>query len=232
MNDRLKILWSRFLKYLSSRSQAEKAALLVISVLVIGMAYLSYVYDPLRGDISTFKNQVASANTQIINQQTSFAAKLAESQQDPEKFARDRLAAIARQRQVKEAEIANLAGKLITPNQMTAILSSVLGRQSGMALINFSNDEAKPLRLNLATAGVDAVAATLAEGEAGQIFEHGLTIVFEGDFFNTLRYLSFLEDISGSFFWDSVSFQQTEWPNAIVTLKIHTLSTEEGFIGV
>lgn len=229
MNDRLKILWSRFLKNLSSRNQGEKAALLVISALVIGMAYLSYVYDPLRADISAFRNQIVGVKTQITGQQTSFAAKLAESQQDPEKFVMDRLAAVARQTEAKGDEIAGLAGNLITPNQMTAILSSVLGRQSGLDLINFSNDEAKPLRAYIDAA---AGAATLTESEAGQVYEHGLTIEFEGNFFNTLRYLRFLEEISGSFFWDSVSFNQTEWPNAIVTLKIHTLSTEEGFIGV
>lgn len=233
MNDRLKILWSRFLKNLSSRTQAEKLFLLVISVAIIGLAFLSYVYDPMRSDISNFRSQIANATTQIENQQAGFAAKLAESQQDPDKFAADRLAAIARQQQTLFDEIESLAGNLVTPNQMTAILSSVLGRQSGLDLISFSNDEAKPLRVNLASV-VDAATgvATLAENEAGQVYEHGLTIEFEGDYFNTLRYLRFLEDISGSFFWDSVSFEQTDWPKAIVTLKIHTLSTEEGFIGV
>lgn len=233
MNEKLKRLWSRFLKNLSARNQAEKAALLVISILVIGMAYLSYVYDPLRSDITRYRSQIASSTAQISSQQASFAAKLVESQQDPDKFASDRLAAITLQQQALFDEIASLAGNLITPNQMTAILSSVLGRQSGLELLSFRNEEARPLRTNLAGVVNAATGATpLTESDAGQVYEHGLTIEFEGDFFNTLRYLRFLEEISGSFFWDSVSFQQTEWPNAIVTLKIHTLSTEEGFIGV
>jgi MSHA biogenesis protein MshJ len=57
-------------------------------------------------------------------------------------------------------------------------------------------------------------------------------IEFQGDFFSTLKYLRFLEEISGSFFWDSVSFKKVAWPEALVTLEIHTLSASEGFIGV
>ena len=123
----------------------------------------------------------------------------------------------------------------MTPNLMTAILSSVLGRQTGLALVSFKNEEAKPLRANavdIANAVAEAGSLGVGDDVAGQVYEHGITIELEGDFFNTLRYLRFLEDISGSFFWDSVTFEQTEWPNALVTLKIHTLSTEKGFIGV
>ncbi|MFK7865576.1 MAG: hypothetical protein AB8B95_15275 [Pseudohongiellaceae bacterium] len=230
MNDRIKILWTRFLKNLGSRTRAEKLFLLFISIALIGVIYLGNVSDPLNADISNYENQINSVTAQIANQQASYSSKLAESQQDPDKFASDRLDAINRQQQALFDEISSLAGNLITPNQMTAILSSVLGRQSGLELIDFRNEEAKPLRVNIES-GEDLVESSLAS-RAGQVYEHGLTIEFEGDFFNTLRYLRFLEEISGSFFWDSVEFDQTEWPNAIVTLKIHTLSTEEGFIGV
>ena len=71
-----------------------------------------------------------------------------------------------------------------------------------------------------------------AEETNGQVFEHGLVLEFQGDFFSTLKYLRFLEEISGTFFWDAVRFRQVEWPEALVTLEIHTLSSNAGFIGV
>lgn len=230
MNDKLKKQLLKLVKSLESRNQGEKIFLLGVSIAVVSLAYLTYVYDPVRGDITNARNQITNVSAQIEAQQISFAAKLAESREDPDKFASDRLAAIAQQQQALFDEIASLAGNLITPNQMTAILSSVLGRQSGLELISFQNEEAVPLRsiTEVADEGVDV----LRQSAAGQVYEHGLTIEFEGDYFNTLRYLRFLEEISGSFFWDSVRFEQIEWPNALVTLKIHTLSTEEGFIGV
>lgn len=228
MNEKLKRQFSRFLKSVESRNELEKLFLLAVAVAVICLVFLTFVYDPLTADITTSRNQISSVSAQISNQQASYTAKMAESLEDPDKFANDRLQVVARQQQVLISEIASLAGDLITPNQMTAILSSVLARQSGLELVSFNNEDAKPLRTGL----VDSENALNDIASAGQVYEHGLTIQFEGDFFNTLRYLSFLEKVSGSFLWDSITFDQTEWPKALITLKIHTLSTEQGFIGV
>lgn len=239
MNEQLKKQLARLIKNVEARSQAEKLVVLVILIAAISLIYLSFAYDPMRGEISSLRNQLNSVNAQIASQQASYAAMLAESQQDPNKFANDRLAVVNRQQQVLLDEIASLAGDLVTPRQMTTILTSVLERQSGLELISFRNESAKPLRAGLSNAdsvlaetGAPDLTGVEREEVTGQVYEHGLTIEFEGDFFNTLRYLRFLEGITGSFFWDSVRFSQTEWPGALVTLKIHTLSTEEGFIGV
>jgi MSHA biogenesis protein MshJ len=152
---------------------------------------------------------------------------VAASQEDPNKFANDRLAVIAREQSRLDVEISRLAGDLISPSDMTRILTSVLEQQSGLELISFQNRAAVPLRTGVAAAGV------AGEDEVdGQVFEHRLVIEFQGDFFSTLKYLRFLEEISGSFFWDSVSFKQVVWPEALVTLEIHTLSASAGFIGV
>ena len=120
---------------------------------------------------------------------------------------------------------------------MTEILTTVLERQAGLELISFRNISADPLRevadsaAGLLTAG-EGLQAAPTEQIAGQVYSHGLVIEFEGDFFSTLKYLRFLEEITGSFFWDGISFEQLEWPTAHVTLQIHTLSTNQGFIGV
>jgi MSHA biogenesis protein MshJ len=235
VNEKLKQQLSSLLKIVESRNQAEKLILLAVAIAAVSMVFLTYFYDPLAADIAGSRNKINTVNTQITSQQAGYAAKLAESLEDPDKFANDRLQVIMLQQQTLINEIANLAGDLITPNQMTAILGSVLGRQSGLELIRFENEEAKPLRSGLQNSGGTlngTGSAGVSEQIAGQVYEHGLTIEFEGDFFNTLRYLKFLEEISGSFFWDSITFDQSEWPNALITLKIHTLSTEQGFIGV
>jgi len=147
------------------------------------------------------------------------------------------MAVIARQQQELLSEISALAGDLVTPNQMTSLLTNVLARQSGLEVISFKNEPVKPLRA-ATTISTDVEdddeneqLASLDSSGSGQVYEHGLTIEFEGDFFNTLRYLRFLEGMTQSFFWDSVNFNQSEWPTAKVTLQIHTLSADEGFIG-
>lgn len=226
MNEQLKQKLAAATKSFESRQQSEKVAIIVVLIAALVLGYLSLVLDPLRASISTLGSQVSGLERQIQTQQSSYASMVAASQEDPNKFANDRLAVIAREQSRLDSEISNLAGDLISPADMTIILTSVLQRQSGLELISFQNRAAVPLR-----AGVAATGAAEIESK-GQVFEHGLVIEFQGDFFSTLKYLRFLEEISGSFFWDSVRFKQGVWPNALVTLEIHTLSANAGFIGV
>lgn len=239
MNENLRRQLDSVIQNLESRAQAEKIIFMVVLIAALALVYLSVVFDPIRADINTSRNAINGVNRQILAQQNSYADKFEASQEDPDKFANDRLAVIARSQTQLQEEINNLAGDFVTPNEMTNILTSVLERQEGLELVSFGNQSATPLRegINnvaelLAATGAVNLDDVVTTGVSGQVYQHGLVIEFEGDFFNTLKYLRFLEDITGSFFWDSISFRQLDWPNAHVTLEIHTLSTNQGFIGV
>lgn len=229
MNERLQQQVDKAVKNINSRPQSEKIVVLLVLIAGLSLAYLSIAFDPIRADIAGIEVQIANVNRQIEAQRSSYASMVEASQQDPNKFANDRLAVIAREQSVLDSEISNLAGDLISPSDMTRILTSLLQRQAGLELISFQNKAAVPLRGAVANAAANVPAASAI---AGQVYSHGLVLEFQGDFFNTLKYLRFLEEISGSFFWDSINFKQVVWPNALVTLEIHTLSSNVGFIGV
>ena len=239
MNENLRRQLDSVIQNLESRAQAEKIIFMVVLIAVLALSYLSIGFDPIRADINTSRTGINGVNRQILAQQNSYAEKYDASLEDPDKFANDRLVVIARAQAQLQGEINSLAGDFVTPNEMTNILTSVLERQAGLELVSFGNQSATPLREGisnvaelLAATGAVNLDDVVTTGVSGQVYEHGLVIEFEGDFFNTLKYLRFLEDITGSFFWDSISFRQLDWPNAQITLEIHTLSTNQGFIGV
>ncbi|GAB5499193.1 MAG: MSHA biogenesis protein MshJ [Pseudohongiellaceae bacterium] len=239
MNEQIREQLAKLAQNIESRKKSERIMVLGIVTAGLFMLWLSVAFDPLQASISSIESRIGNVERQITAQQTAYAQMLAASQEDPNRFANDRIQAIAREQAQLDQQIADLAGDLVTPNQMTQILTTVLERQSGLQLVYFQNQDALPLR-----AGVSDAATILAETGAvnfddttrqevtGQVYEHGLTIEFQGDYFSTLKYLRFLEEITGSFFWDAITFRQLEWPEAHVTLEIHTLSTDEGFIGV
>ncbi|NKB33363.1 MAG: hypothetical protein GKR91_09720 [Pseudomonadales bacterium] len=238
MNERLQQLMNQVAKSIEARTQSEKILVMGILIAGLGMLFLSLVSDPLNADIDRASSQIDSVERQIQAQQSAYAAMEAQSLEDPNKFANDRLAVIAREQNVLDQEIANLAGDLVTPNQMTSILTRVLERQPGLELVGIQNHNAVPLRQGTSNANeILAETGTLNfddvnESEvSGQVYEHGMTIQFQGDFFSTLKYLRFLEEVTGSFFWDSVTFTQIDWPNAHISLEIHTISADQGFIG-
>ncbi len=234
MINKAKLQLQRLGKNLEVRKPAEKVLILGALCAAIVMVWLTFGFDPIRADIEAAETQVNSATRQIAAQRTAFANMQAQSDEDPNQFALERIEVLNRQQELIDSEINSLAGDLVTPNEMTTMLTSVLERQAGLELVSFRNVDATPL-----TSGVTANVSGNTEGGAlqasqlgGQVFSHGLIIEFQGDFFSTLSYLRYLEDLSGNFFWDSLSFRIQQWPTASVTLQIHTLSTDRGFIGV
>lgn len=239
MNEKLKKQLDALIASIESRQQSEKIIVLVMLIAGLAMAYLTLAFDPVRADINRNRSTLATLERQIQAQQTSYADMLVISREDPNKFANDRLAVVAREQAMIQAEITALAGDLVTPNEMTVLLTSVLENQAGLQLVAFRNLEAAALREGLSNVdellqetGAVRLDEVRTEDVSGQIYEHGLVIEFEGDFFSTLKYLQFLEQVTGSFYWDTVNFRQLEWPLAHVTLEIHTLSRIQGFIGV
>lgn len=218
-------------KNLETRKPAEKVLILAAFCAAVFMVWLTFGFDPIRAEIDSAQAQINSVSRQIAAQRTAYNNMQAQSDEDPSQFAIERIQFLTRQQEAIDGEINSLAGDLVTPAQMTTMLTSVLERQDGLQLVSFNNVEAVPLAI-----GANQQASgdsTLQESQlGGQVFSHGLVIEFQGDFFATLSYLQYLEDLTGNFFWDTLDFQIQQWPMATVTLQIHTLSTDRGFIGV
>jgi MSHA biogenesis protein MshJ len=157
MNERLQEQLSTAIRTIESRKQSEK--LLVMFMLLTGLVlgYLSVAYDPLSAQKVQISAQISNLQSQIQTQQASYATKEAASQEDPSRFANDRILAITAELQTLDSEITNLAGDLVSPNEMTQILTTVLSRYSGLELIRFDNTQATPLRSGLTNSANGAV---------------------------------------------------------------------------
>ena len=208
MNEQLKEKIDLLVKNLEARNRSERLLILGVLLATVVLGYLTFSFDPLRAEIGSLRSQVSVVGSQIAAQQRASAAMLETSQQDPNRFANDRLAVLAREQAVLDEEINNLAGNLVTPDEMTAILTTVLGRFTGLELQNFSNLPAKVLREDFTADNVTAEEASLAGDSSlsGQVYARGLAIEFQGDYFTTLKYLRFLEEISASIFWLNACF--------------------------
>ncbi|HBJ88946.1 MAG TPA: hypothetical protein DDZ21_03165 [Gammaproteobacteria bacterium] len=156
MNEQLKEKIDLLVKNLEARNRSERLLILGVVLATVVLGYLTFSFDPLRAEIGSLRSQVSVVGSQIAAQQRALAAMLETSQQDPNRFANDRLAVLAREQAVLDEEINNLAGNLVTPDEMTAILTTVLGRFTGLELQNFSNLPAEALREDFTADNVTA----------------------------------------------------------------------------
>lgn len=224
--NKLRLQWQQWLQAFDERKKSEKwiIALLIMAALV--WLYTELQLAPLNADKTTMRQQISSAQTRLLAMQTREQIAIQSAQEDPDRAANDRLARLIQEQQQAQSEIEGLAGNLVTPYAMTQMLTTVLDRQPGLELIRVENRMPQPMRSDSQVRGDGD------EEPMAQVYKHGLIIEMQGDYFSLLNYLTYLENLSERFFWDQVHFQQSSWPDATITLELHTLSTEEGFVGV
>ncbi|MDO8273065.1 MAG: hypothetical protein Q7U82_14310 [Gammaproteobacteria bacterium] len=224
---------TRFTTWFDERPQAEKIVLALLGVGGVVYLYLTMIFEPIRAEIAGLERQIETGNTRIIEQQTRAEVLRLSGVEDPDAFVRTRLQEIMQEQEEAQTGIESLAGNLVSPNAMTQVLTTVLDAQPGLKLVRVENRDPEPLTGVNEVADIAAdVGAPVAAALGLQVFRHRLVLEFQGDYFSTLRYLLFLEAMEENFFWDSISYEQLEWPEARVQIELHTLSSEEGFIGV
>lgn len=98
---------------------------------------------------------------------------------------------------------------LVEPEQMSALLLSILEQSKGLDLLELSNEE--PTRLN-------------SEEEAQALYRHNLSLVLSGSYLSLLDYVKHLEQLSGRIFWRGLEFELAEYPDATIRLEFFTIS--------
>jgi len=140
---------------------------------------------------------------------------------------RQRIAGLREALRGLASQQALLTVEFIRPSQMAQVLREMLAGERRLTLLKLESLGAKPLFPPPEDAQQDA-----PQYQRPPIFKHGMRITFEGDYFTTLRYLQALEGMPWRFYWDELDYRVEDYPRARVSITIHTLGLEEGWIGV
>ncbi|MDY6983535.1 MAG: hypothetical protein SV422_10645 [Pseudomonadota bacterium] len=211
------------MKWIDARAVRERAILLGAALGLFFLVWLVFVHDPVVAAQESEARSTTLAQARVLEEQKRQNDIRTSYSGDPNAFA------LARQRELRnaaattDARLNELYGELISPRQMSQMLTTLLQRETMLNLISLENQPSEALVPANGTAGAEAPM---------QVFKHGLRLVFEGDFLETVNYLRSLERLDGNFFWDMLDFEVTEYPKARISLDIYTLSTEQGWIGV
>lgn len=116
--------------------------------------------------------------------------------------------------------IAVTAKDLVPPHKMVQVLEALLAKKQGLKLQHLTSLPSQPL-------AIDTPAETV---DQPLLYEHGIELVFTGDYFDTLNYLQALEQLPWQLFWDSIDYHVNQYPKATVRLRLHTLNQQAGWL--
>ncbi|HEA26450.1 MAG TPA: hypothetical protein ENH92_04945 [Ectothiorhodospiraceae bacterium] len=233
--EKLKQLINQLQEKIDALSLRERAILfLAISfVLYSGIDYL--LLSPMELEQQKMLAQIQSIQAENGLLEAQALTIINRYRSDPDLAERQQLAQLNEAIDKKNTQIEVAVAGLIPPEKMALALESLLQRQKGLKFISINSMPAEPL-LKPANADSDdstAIAdASINNGPTQSIYRHSFELQFEGSYLDTLAYLRELEALDWSFRWDEIDMMMLEYPTVAITLVIHTISLDEGLIGV
>ena len=188
-------------------------------VVVIMLAY-NLLFSPLLSDSKYSQKNSASMSRELANLTEQADQLLIKLQEDPDATVRQRIVELERQIRSLDKQLVAQTKNLVPANKMAGMLESVLSDSKGLKLVELQSIAPMPILIDPEN-----------KQQAG-LYRHGVTLVFEGSYFDIQRYLEKLESLPWQFYWKKFDYLVAEHPMAKVELEIYTLSTNKAFIGI
>lgn len=216
----MKQYWRGLAERLDARSQRERMLVFLAAIALVLGAWISLVLTPWESRSKAANKELAAVEAEVKALDARRLLILARAQQDPDRPLRAQEQELGTRLEAVDQAIRERAGDFIPPDQMGRLLEDLLQAQQGLKLLRLETLPPEPIRL-----GDDPQAVA-------PVYRHGLVLEFSGDYAATLRFLQSVEAMPWRFFWDRLEYQVDAHPQAKVSLRIHTLSTQESAIGV
>lgn len=204
-------------------SLRERALIFLAVTALLYLLWNSMLMSPLEkeqrvllGQIETLRGEVQGLDEQVV-------ALLEEHNIDPNAREREQIARLEKQLLHADTQIKEMISGLIEPRQMPQILEQILQKHDGLDFVSLENLGREAL--------VDVTDGQRGKDEPG-IFKHTMRLELEGSFMHTLAYLRELETLPWQFRWNEVELTMLDYPRAKVVITVHTLSLQEGWVGV
>lgn len=218
-------------------SLRERGLIFIALVVVMFMAWDAMVLSPqevkqkkILGEMSALNQKMDAISARVTSMTDKLRGGETQHMQARTSELRKLLSGLERKQK-------DLTVEFIRPAQMAGVLRDMLGNENTLKLTQLTSLGVEPLfpppePAAETQAGVAGTPVENNKQERPRIYKHGMRVTFEGDFNSTLNYLQALESMPWRFYWDNVEYQVLDFPVARVVITVHTLSLDEGWIGV
>lgn len=222
-------------------SRREKVLLFFTAAVVPLMLLFVMVLEPALDRMQGVEAQITSLERSVHTQERMLRMLQDADLPDPNAKAQKQLKALVSRLDKLDSDVEQFARNLVGPEQMLGLLHSVLGPENDLKVVEALSLPVEPLVLNKDKENTDSPAITLtaeaSERERAKamqdavIYIHPFEVQLEGSYDALYQYLQGLEALHQGFFWDRLHFTADNYPNASIRLRVHTLSTEESWLG-
>ncbi|MEY4907473.1 MAG: hypothetical protein RL260_1191 [Pseudomonadota bacterium] len=204
--------WQSLDRRYQALNKRERALVALCCSVVVGMALDKLWVTPAWKDWSQAR-QARQQSTQVLQ---TLDTSLTTLHQRNDLDARQTQAELtALQARTAQAEAQGRTSDLVSPAEMLPLLEQLLGRHSGLKLRSLQS---------LGRTALDQGTPTL--------YRHGVELTVEGRYIDLLDYLKTLEASPQRLLWGGLKLQVLQHPQVLLTLRLHTLSTDAHWVEI
>jgi len=190
----------------------------------------------LQGRIDSERKALEVETQKVTAEQTTLEARIAELTlaltSDPAIIKSTEITDLNRRIVEAEALLSGLSQGLISANQLPEALEDVLQKTSSVNVLQVRTLPASELHLEKKEPPAPATdVAVVDEGGTG-VYKHAVLIRVSGNYLQVLQLMKEIESLRWKFYWESLDYRVTRYPEATIDIRVFTLSSEEGLLGV
>ncbi|MBB2496805.1 type II secretion system protein GspM [Aquipseudomonas ullengensis] len=213
-----------------------------VGLALLGALYLLLVGDPLSTRLASQSAAIKLAEGRRLEAEAGLADLQGKLAADPNLSYRSALLAASASRDELVQQIERETAEMVTPEKMKDVLQTLLQSQPNLHLVGLQSFS-EPVQLESASAADKAPADKLAVVPVS-LYRHGLVLTLEGGFFDLLGYLQTVQKVQQApvgpegggwkLNWESLDYQvgKAGPARAQISLKLYTLSSKAGWVGV
>lgn len=221
MNDIILKLSKKF----DALSLRERILLCVVFCVVFYVIWHGALYNFVFATDEEIEAQAQQFREQISSMEGQLDAISSLIGRNPTAVLLNQMNALKKENEKINQAIYDNTAKMVSPQEMTRVLTEMIEKTKDLVVVNLQNLETKPLF-------DEKMLEVNGKEKKFQVFNHGLKIEVLGGYFETIRFLKALEEKHMNVIWDGVTYEVKKYPKAKIVIMLHTLSLEQGWIGV
>lgn len=216
---------------IDARVMRERLLIFITAAAVVFMAWNFLVQLPIEKQLQESREQLALLAAQRTSLQTQITATTQSLLNDPNKPKKLQIAQLQSDIGVLETQLHSVSQNLIKADQLPHALQDVLEKTAQLTLLEVKTLPAQELQFVAVNTPTNVSPTTTDDLRAG-VFQHVVELRVSGSFSQVVEFLIALEHLPWRFYWQSLDYSVVHYPNAEVRLRVYTLSSEEGLLGV
>jgi MSHA biogenesis protein MshJ len=217
----MKALWEKYVAWFVGLQLRERN--IISGAAVVSIAFIGYSYAVEPALLREKKAATALRDTNMLlaalEQQKVQSAALVK---DPDQMLRSELAQLEATYAEQAQRFRVVERSTVTPDEMPALLESLMSRSPGLQLLAMHTLPPEPLIKPAATEKGAEKAPVVPV--AANLYRHGVELKIAGSYPDLLAYATNLEKAAGGLGWHSLELNAETYPRSVLSLTVQTLS--------